>query len=103
MRLRHFGPLMFALSLLLAVGRFAIAGDRPHEGKVITVDREAMVLVVQGDKGDQLTLYWTPSTKLKGDLAVEELKIGDKIHFDFMNKDDKMWLTELKRTDRAKG
>ena len=103
MKLRHFGFLVLALSLLLAVGGLATADDRPHEGKVIQIDKDAMVLVVQGEKDDQFTLYWTKTTKLKGDLTVEELKVGDKIRFEFVNKDDKMWLTELRRTARAKG
>jgi Cu/Ag efflux protein CusF len=61
-----------------------------------------MVLSVQGDKNDQWTLSWTETTKLKGDLTVQELKVGDKIHFDFVEKDGRKWLTELKRTDKAK-
>ena len=103
MRLRKLSALMFALSLLLGLGGLAIADDRPHEGKVVKIDKDAMVLTVQGDKDDRWTLYWTESTKLKGDLTVEEVKVGDKVHFEFMEKDDKMWLTELKRTDKAEG
>jgi hypothetical protein len=70
---------------------------------VITLDTEGMVLSVKGDKDDEWTLYWTETTKLKGDLTVQELKVGDKIKFDYVEKDGKMWLTELKRTDKAKG
>jgi Cu/Ag efflux protein CusF len=103
MKLKNLAYLVLALSLLLGVGGPATADDRPHEGKVISVDKEAMVLVVQGDKDDQHTLYWTKTTKLKGDVTVEELKVGDKIHFEFVDKDEKMWLTEIRRTDKAKG
>jgi Cu/Ag efflux protein CusF len=103
MKLRKFAILMFALSFLLGVGGLATADDRPHEGKVIKLDKELMVLSVQGDKDDQWTLYWTETTKLKGDLTVEELKVGDKIHFEYVEKDGKMWLSELDRTDKAKG
>jgi Cu/Ag efflux protein CusF len=96
--------LMLALALTLTCGGAATAADdRPHEGKVISVDQAAMTMSVQGDKNDQWTLYWTESTKLKGDLAIQEVKVGDKVHFDFVDKDGKMWLTELKRTDKAKG
>jgi Cu/Ag efflux protein CusF len=94
--------LMLALALILTCGGVATAADRPHDGKVIGVDREALTITVQGEKNDQWTLYWTESTKLKGDLAIEEVKVGDKVHFDFVDKDGKMWLTELKRTDKAK-
>jgi Cu/Ag efflux protein CusF len=80
----------------------AVADDRPHEGKVISIDKDAMTLVVQGDKDDQWVLSWTESTKLKGDVTVPELKVGDAVHFEFTEKDGKKWLTELKRTDRGK-
>lgn len=103
MKPRRLAVLMFALSLLLAVTGLATADDRPHEGKVIKIDKDAMVLSVQGEKDDQWTLYWTETTKLKGNLTVEEVKVGDKVHFEFTEKDGKMWLTELKRTDKAEG
>jgi Cu/Ag efflux protein CusF len=104
MNLRKFSALMLALALILTFGGVATAADdRPHEGKVISIDKEAKVLSVQGDKDDQWTLYWTETTKLKGDLAIQEVKVGDKVHFEFVEKDAKMWLTELKRTDKAKG
>jgi Cu/Ag efflux protein CusF len=102
MKLKKFAVLMSVLSLVLTLGGVAFAEDRPHEGKVVSVDQEQMVLAVQGDKNDQYTLYWTETTKLKGDLTVQELKVGDKIHFEFTEKDGKKWLTELKRTDKAK-
>jgi len=104
MNLKNCSVLMLALALILTLGGVATAADdRPHEGKVISVDKEAMVMSVQGDKDDQWTLYWTATTKLKGDLTIEEVKVGDKVHFEFADKDGKMWLTELKRTDKAKG
>jgi Cu/Ag efflux protein CusF len=94
---------MLALALILTIGGVATAADdRPHEGKVTSVDKEAMVMSVQGDKDDQWTLYWTETTKLKGDLVIQEVKVGDKVHFEFVEKDGKRWLTELKRTDKAK-
>ena len=103
MKTRRSAVLMFALSLLLAVSGLATADDRPHEGKVVKVDKDTMVMSVQGDKDDRWTLYWTETTKLKGDLTVEEVQVGDKVHFEFVEKDGKMWLTELKRTDKADG
>ncbi len=95
--------LVLLVCAVLAFGSAALAGDdRPHEGKVVSIDKAAMSMVVQGEKDDTWTLYWTETTKLKGDLTVPELKVGDKVHFDFTKKDDRMWLTELKRTDKAK-
>jgi Cu/Ag efflux protein CusF len=104
MNLRKLSVSMLALALILTLGGVATAADdRPHEGKVISVDKDAMVMSVQGDKDDQWTLYWTETTKLKGDLAITEVKVGDKVHFEFVEKDGKKLLTELKRTDKAKG
>lgn len=103
MNLRRLSVSMLALALILTLGGVATAADdRPHEGKVISVDQDAMVMSVQGDKNDQWTLYWTETTKLKGDLAIAEVKVGDKVHFEFVEKDGKKLLTELKRTDKAK-
>jgi Cu/Ag efflux protein CusF len=103
MNLRRLSVSMLALALILTLGGVATAADdRPHEGKVISVDQQAMTMSVQGDKNDQWTVYWTETTKLKGDLAIAEVKVGDKVHFEFVEKDGKMWLTELKRTDKAK-
>ena len=101
MKLRMLTVLMLVLGLV--AGAAAFADNRPHEGKVVSVDKETMTMSVQGDKDDQWTLYWTETTKLKGDLTIEEVKVGDKVHFDYTEKDGKMWLTELKRTDKAKG
>jgi Cu/Ag efflux protein CusF len=102
MKLRKLSVLMLALALISTFGGIATADDRPHEGKVISVDQQAMTMSVQGDKNDQWTVYWTETTKLKGDLTIQEVKVGDKVHFEVVEKDGKMWLTELKRTDKAK-
>ena len=92
----------FVAAVLVLVGSFAlVAAERPHEGKIIRIDSVQNVMVVQGEKGDQWTLYWTETTKLKDGLTLPELKEGDSVHFDFMDKDGKMWLTELRRTHKA--
>ena len=103
MKPRHFMVVVCALALLLAVGGAAVADDkgRPDEGKVISIDKDAMSMVVQGKENDQWNLYWPKSTKLKGNLTVEELAVGDEIHFAYTEKDGKKWLTELKRTEKA--
>ena len=89
-----------ALAILLAAA-VSDAARRPHEGKIVSIDTAAQMLVVQGEKGDQWDLYWTETTKLKNGLTVPELKAGDKVHFDFISKDKKMFLTELRRTRKA--
>ena len=104
-----------ALAILL-VASVGYAHKRPHEGKIIrieTVEKSADVagqtisnvehsMIVQGEKGDQWTLYWDDTTKFKHELAPSELREGDRIHFDFVEKNGKMWLTELRRTKRAR-
>jgi Cu/Ag efflux protein CusF len=86
---------------ILLVSSTGYAERRAHEGKILSVDTTAMMMSVQGDKGDQWTLYWTETTKLKSGLTFGELRSGDKVHFDFVEKDGKMWVTELRRTGKA--
>lgn len=89
-------------ALLLACTLPLLANDRPHEGKITSIDFDARMMVVQGEGGDQWMLYWTETTKLKSDLTVSELKPGDLVHFDFVERAEKKFLTELRRTHKAK-
>ena len=94
-----------ALSLsfvaLLLVAPAAYAERRPHEGKIVRLDQDAKTMTIAGEKNDEWTLYWTETTKLK-DVTVPELQVGDSVHFDYTEKDGRMWLTELRRTHKAK-
>jgi Cu/Ag efflux protein CusF len=90
----------FAL-LFVLMSAVAIAEKRPHEGKITDIDQTAQMVTVQGEKGDSWTLYWTETTKLKKNLTVQELKIGDSVHFDFIEKDGKKLITELRRTHKG--
>ena len=78
-----------------------MADKRPHEGKITDIDQTAQTMTIQGEKGDTWTVYWTETTKLKHNLTFGELKPGDSVHFDFVEKDGKMWVTELRRTHKA--
>jgi len=103
-----------ALALFL-VSSAGYAERRPHEGKIVrieTVEKSADVsgekisnversMQVQGEKGDQWTLYWDDTTKFKHGLMPSELREGDSVHFDFVEKNGKMWVTELRRTKKA--
>jgi Cu/Ag efflux protein CusF len=88
--------------LLLVLSTAAYAAGRPHEGKIVRIDPDARVMTVQGEHGDQWDLYWDETTKLKNNLTFTELREGDSIHFDFVDKDGRMYVTELRRTHRAK-
>lgn len=105
-----------ALVAILLMSSVGYAEKRPHEGKIVsiqTVEKSVEVpggeklgnversMVVQGEKGDQWTLYWDDTTKFKSSLTPNELREGDRIHFDFVQKDGKMWVTELRRTKKA--
>ena len=90
-----------AALLLLISSISLLAGSRPHEGKITQIDPDQKMMVVQGEHGDQWNLYWNESTKLKSGLTVPELRQGDSVHFDYVDKDGKMWLTELRRTHKA--
>jgi Cu/Ag efflux protein CusF len=67
------------------------------EGKVVKVDQDMKTIVVQGEKGDQWTLYYTETTKLKDGITYTTLKPGDKIEFEYTEKDGKMWVTEIEK------
>ncbi len=89
------------LVAFVALASAALAERRPHEGKIVRIDPDQKALVVAGEKNDEWTLYWTETTKMKG-VTVPELQVGDSIHFDYTEKEGKMWVTELRRTHRAK-
>ena len=91
-----------ALGVALLLSAAAYAGDRPHEGKITNVDSVAKAIAVQGEKGDSWTLNLSETTKMKNKLTFEELQPGDSVHFDFIEKDGQKWVTELRRTHRAK-
>ncbi len=93
--------LSISLGVFLMLAAAAYAKDRPHEGKIVRLDTVANVMSVQGEKGDKWDLYWTETTQLKDGLTLPELREGDKVHFEFMSKDGKMFLTELRRTRKA--
>ncbi len=90
------------LVLLLTSAVATAAKDRPHEGKITSIDRAAQTITVQGEKGDEWILHYSEATKMKNNLTAEELRVGDSVHFDFVNKDGRMDLTELHRTHKAK-
>jgi len=90
-----------AALFVLLIAASAYADKRPQEGKITRIDQTAMVMTIQGERGDTWELCWTETTKLKNRLTFGELREGDSVHFDFVEKEGKMWLTELRRTGRA--
>ena len=84
------------------VSAVALAESRPHEGKITNIDMTARTITVQAEKGDELTMSWDDTTKWKNNLTAQELKVGDSIHFDFVDKQGQKFVTEIHRTQRAK-
>ncbi len=101
MCLRKLSLSLAALAFLLLTAT-ATAQRRPHEGKITNVDATSRTLAVQGEKGDTYTLYWDDTTKWKNNLTAQELTAGDSIHFDVVDKDGQMWVTEIRRTHKAR-
>ena len=90
-----------AALFVFLIAASAYAEKRPHEGTITAIDQTARMLTIQGEKGDSWDVYWTETTKLKHKLTFGELREGDSVHFDFVEKDGKKWVTELRRTSKA--
>jgi Cu/Ag efflux protein CusF len=92
--------LTVSLIVFLCAGAVAYAhGRRPHEGKITNIDMDQKAITVQGEHDQTWTINWTETTKVKGG-KIEDLKVGDSIHFDYKDKDGKMWATEIRRTQK---
>jgi hypothetical protein len=89
-----------ALAALLFVAAAALAAGK-REGKITRIDQSAQVLSVQGEKGDQWDVYLTETTKFEHGLTLAELKIGDEIEFEYVERDGKVWATEIEREKKA--
>ena len=113
--MRKVSGISLAAFAILLMAFASYASDRPHEGIVVniqvveksagaageTVTNVENSMVVRGEKGDEWTLYWDNTTKFKHDIAPTDLRQGDHVHFDFVEKNGKMWVTELRRTKKA--
>jgi Cu/Ag efflux protein CusF len=93
--------LAVSLMALLCLSAAAYAHSRAHEGKITSIDLDQKTIAVQGEHDRNWTIFWTETTKVEG-AKIEDLKVGDSIHFDYQEKDGKMWATEIRRTHKAK-
>jgi hypothetical protein len=92
---------LLVAAVFLVSSAALFANDHEKEGKILSIDQDLRTMVVQGEKGDQWIVFWTVTTKLEHGLTFPELKAGDKIEFEYMDKDGKMWLTEVEREKKA--
>jgi Cu/Ag efflux protein CusF len=103
MRLKMFLPAAaLVVVALLFAGAPVLADDRPDEGRIVRVVPEAKLITVQADNGDQFDLMWNETTKMEGKATFAQLKAGDYVHFEFVEREGQKFLTEIKRTSRAK-
>jgi hypothetical protein len=93
--------LSLVLAAMLLVAAAAVAADHEKTGKIVRVDPDARSMVVQGEKGDQWDLYWTETTKFEGGLTATELRPGDKVEFEFIEREGRMWATKIDREKKA--
>ena len=91
-----------SIAALVLIAVPAYADDRPDEGRITRVVPEANLIVVQDEDGDQFDLHWTETTKMEGKATLAQLKPGDYVHFDYVEREGVKFLTEIKRTSRAK-
>lgn len=102
MKLKVFLSVAAICAVLVFTGAPAFADDRPDEGKIIRVVPEAKLITVQDEDGDQWDLQWNETTKMEGDATLAQLKPGDFVHFDYVEREGVKFLTEVKRTKTAK-
>jgi Cu/Ag efflux protein CusF len=95
-----------AATLLVGVvvfaGAPAYADDKPDEGRIVRVVADAKLITVQDDNGDQFDLMWNETTRMEGNATFAQLKPGDYVHFEYVEREGQKFLTEIKRTSRAK-
>ena len=89
-----------ALSALLFAAT-AVAADNSRQGKILSIDPDTKVMVIQADSGDQWTIYWTETTKIEDGLIVSELRIGDKVDVDLVEKEGKLFAEQIEREGKA--
>jgi hypothetical protein len=93
--------LSLVLAAIFLVAAAAVAADHEKTGKIVRVDPDARVMVVQGEKGDQWDLSWTETTKFQGGVTATELRPGDKVEFEFIEREGRMWATKIDREKKA--
>jgi hypothetical protein len=88
------------LAALLWTGT-ALGFDHSRQGKILSIDPDAKVMVIQSDAGDQWEIYWTETTKIEDGLIVSELRVGDKVDVDLVEKDGRLFAEQIEREGKA--
>ena len=90
-----------ALAVLFLSATAAVAAEHEKEGKILRIDPDARVMVIQTKQGDQWEVYWTETTKAEHGLTLAELRAGDKVEIEYVERDGKKWATEIEREKKA--
>jgi len=89
-----------ALAALVLMSASVLAAGK-HEGKIVRIDPDARILAVQGEKGDQWEVTCTETTKLEDGVTLAELRVGDRIEFEYIERDGKIFATSIEREKKA--
>lgn len=90
--------LSVASILLVAVVAFAVDA---REGTVSRIDADQKTMVVQGKDGNSWNLYWSETTQLKDGLTFAEIRVGDVVQFESVDKEGKTFITQIWREEKA--
>jgi hypothetical protein len=94
-------PLAVLMSAFLVLGSvsFGFADDPGKEGTVVGIDKDAMLFVVRGSDGDQWTVSWATGTKPRGDMEGPQLRMYERVRFDYTERGGVNWLTDLEHDE----
>ena len=92
---------MAAAFLVASAVMFADDDGHKREGNIVQIDPAAKVMVVQTEKGDQSTIYWTETTKLEDGLTFTELRPGDTVEYHFVDRDGQKYATKIEREHKG--
>jgi lipopolysaccharide export system protein LptA len=93
---------LWIAAAFLVASAAVFADDHKVEGKILRMDTDAKAMVVQGEKGDQATFFFTPTTKIDEGLTFADFQPGDKVEIHYIEKDGQKYLAEVEREHKAK-
>ncbi len=92
---------LWIAAVFLVSSAALLADDHKQEGKIVQIDHAGRLMVVQTEKGDQTTLYWTETTKLEDGLTFAELRPGDTVEYHFIDRDGQKYVTKVEREHKG--
>ncbi|GAB4388529.1 MAG: hypothetical protein Kow0025_08390 [Thermodesulfovibrionales bacterium] len=79
---------------VLSLAALALASGMEMTGEVMAVDKAAKTITMKsGTK--EMTVHYDDMTKMEGMMSMDELKAGDKVKVEYMEKDGKMMAREI--------